>query len=112
MSSSTSRSARGDIPASTSTEDTSSTRSGSESCLADRLTLRASWWSAESSSFQARTWAHAVRRTHDPSGTMRPVCSAMSKKALGARRPLVGCCHRTSASTPTRRLVHRSMMGW
>ena len=45
--------------------------------------------------------------THDPMGTIIPVCSATSRNDAGSKRPRVGCCHRSSASTLTVRRTPR-----
>ena len=47
-----------------------------------------------------RRWARRRRATRSVSGRIRPVCSASGRKAAGVSRPRVGCCQRTSASTP------------
>ena len=44
--------------------------------------------------------AHAVRRTHSPIGTIRPVLSASGRKSPGSSRPRLGWFHRISASQP------------
>ena len=45
--------------------------------------------------------SHAVRSTKLPSGTIRPVSSAIEMNCAGCTRPSSGCFHRTSASIPT-----------
>ena len=45
-------------------------------------------------------WRQASVSTQRPSGTIRPVASAMRMKSSGETMPRVGCCQRTSASKP------------
>ena len=54
---------------------------------------------------QRAAWRQAVSSTQRPSGTIRPVSSAIGMNDSGATRPRVGCCQRTSASKPTIRVV-------
>ena len=47
-----------------------------------------------------------------PMSTMRPARSATGRNSRGASSPRVGCCQRTSASTPVIAPVENSMIGW
>ena len=80
-----------------------STRSGWVNWRADRLTLMTSCDPGSVSS-QARACRQAVSSTQRPIGMIRPVSSASGMNDSGGTRPRVGCCQRTSASSPTIRL--------
>ena len=49
----------------------------------------------------SRFWAHALRITHSPIGTISPFSSAKGMNSDGRRRPSSGCRQRTSASAAT-----------
>ncbi len=63
-------------------------------------------------SAQTRAWAQAVRSTHSPIGTMRPVSSASGMNSVGEMMPRSGWRQRTSASTPTIWPLGTSIWGW
>ena len=53
------------------------------------------------------SWAHAVRSTQRPSGTIRPVSSAIGTNSAGSWPG-----QRQSASKPTMRPVAACTIGW
>ena len=54
----------------------------------------------------------AARRTHSPSGTIKPVCSARGMNSAGEIMPRSGWGHRASASKLLIAPVLASLMGW
>jgi hypothetical protein len=54
----------------------------------------------------------ACRRTQFVNGAIRSDCSTPGRKAAGPSSPRSGCCHRTSASTPTVRPVPSAILRW
>ena len=60
---------------------------------------------------RASSWI-ARSSTARVSGMMRPALSASGMKSSGWRRPSVGCCHLTSASTPYTEPVSTWRVGW
>ena len=75
----------------------------------ETLIAMVSW---ESAACHLVAWAHASSRTQAPMLTINEELSATGRNSAGARSPRVGCCQRSSASTPLTRLEVRSMMGW
>ena len=82
------------------------------SCLIETLTLTYSGVGARRTRCHARSCAHACSRTQCPSVTIRPVSSASPMNRSGPIRPRVGCCQRSSASTPTVLPSWRDTIGW
>ncbi len=54
----------------------------------------------------------AARSTFGPMISIRPLCSATSMNTEGGIVPRVGCCQRSSTSTPTMRRSRMRKIGW
>ena len=102
----------GVIPVSASTSATTRAKPGSASCRAETFTLIRTGAAAPCSLCQPTKRAHAVRRIHSPSSTIRPLRSATGMKSTGLTNPRTGCCQRTSDSTYRVRPSGRLTMGW
>ena len=98
----TSRPSRsGGSPAPSSALRTSVLTPPAESCLPERLTQVTNVSGSRPSRCQRAVCSQASRRTNSPSGTIRPVASAIGMNWPGHDAPRVGECQRSSASTPT-----------
>ena len=61
--------------------------------------------------YQSFICVHALRSTHSPMASMRPVSSAIGMNCPGDTRPYSGCCQRSNASTPANRPVFAEISG-
>jgi hypothetical protein len=60
---------------------------------------------------QVAASAQAVRNTHCPISSIRPVSSATGTKSAGETMPRTGCRQRNSASQPVTQSLRRSTCG-
>ena len=63
------------------------------------------------SAAHSAAWRQAFSSTHLPIGAISPLSSARQMNSPGGTTPRWGWSHRSSASTPRRRRVARSMIG-
>ena len=99
-------------PNSDSASRTPSTKPASWTSRAETLTPTNMSTGVASAACQAAVWRQASRSTQRPIGRIEPCSSAISMNWPGAIRPFSGWRHRTSASTPARRPLWSSMIGW
>ena len=79
----------------------------------DTLTLTLMAGRSGKVSCHALDWRATSSSTQLPMGMMRPVSSSAGMNVVGARPGRGrGSFQRSSASTPTSRLVHSDTMGW
>ena len=100
------------IPESPSAWATSAANPGSCSWQADTLTAIVPGASGPYVLIHSAPCRTASRSTQRPSGTISPFSSATGTNAPGPSRPPVGCCQRTSASTPMIRCSGSDTTGW
>ena len=88
------------------------TKSVSVSCRGEMLRLMGACRADSPRERQRLIWLHTSSRTSIPSGTMRPLFSAMVMKSSGMTVPRFGWRQRMRASSDDTAPVLRLMMGW
>jgi hypothetical protein len=86
---------------------------GPYSCARSSGVLPNAWRKTWASTWRAasRSAGDCATRSRRVSGRRSPACSAAGSRCAGESSPRVGCCHRTSASTPAMRPSRRSICG-
>src|SRR5258708_31150850 len=88
-----------------------SSASPDSNCRPETLTDTASPVPSREISAHLTAFTQACSNTQAPIGTISPVDSANGMNCNGGTVPFSGCCHRSNASTPTRRSIASDTFG-